>query len=77
MFGMVIGPGKWRLCDSWVSWRDHAAYEENANGNRTKRIDYLVENAKAANVVLTNNEIKEIRDFVDAAEVQGERAPEL
>jgi len=36
----------------------------------------LEENAGAVNVVLTDTEIKEIRGFVDAAEVHGGRVPE-
>lgn len=49
---------------------------EGLTGNRTKKVKYLEENAGAANVVLTDTEIKEIRTFVDAAEVHGERVPE-
>ena len=44
--------------------------------NRTKKIKYLEENAGAASIVLTDAEVKEIRAFVDAAEVHGGRVPE-
>jgi len=44
--------------------------------DRTKKIHYLEENAGAVNIVLTDTEIKEIREFVDAAMVHGGRAPE-
>jgi hypothetical protein len=41
---------------------------------RTKKISYLEENAGASQISLTADEVKEIREFVDAAEVHGERA---
>jgi aryl-alcohol dehydrogenase-like predicted oxidoreductase len=41
----------------------------------TKKIKYLEENIRALDVKLTPEEIKDVRDLVDAAEVHGERYP--
>jgi aryl-alcohol dehydrogenase-like predicted oxidoreductase len=42
----------------------------------TKKIKYLEENLGSLNVHLTKDEVKEVRDLVEAAEVQGSRYPE-
>jgi aryl-alcohol dehydrogenase-like predicted oxidoreductase len=39
----------------------------------TKKIKYLEENMEALNVKLTLEEVKEVRDLVEAAEVHGDR----
>jgi aryl-alcohol dehydrogenase-like predicted oxidoreductase len=41
----------------------------------TKKIKYLEENLGALNVKLTPEEVKEVRDLVEAAEVHGDRYP--
>lgn len=41
----------------------------------TKKIKYLEENMEALNVKLTSEEVKEVRDLVEAAEVSGDRYP--
>lgn len=41
----------------------------------TKKIKYLEDNQGALNVKLTPDEVKEIRDLVESAEVHGERYP--
>lgn len=43
----------------------------------TKKIKYLEENLGALDVNLTKEEEAEIRKLVDAAEVHGERYPEM
>ena len=43
--------------------------------NRTKKTKYLEENVGSANVVLTEAEIAELRELVNATEVHGSRAP--
>jgi aryl-alcohol dehydrogenase-like predicted oxidoreductase len=41
----------------------------------TKKVKYLEDNMGALNVKLTPEEVKEVRDLVEAAEVHGERYP--
>ncbi|SPO06495.1 probable IN2-2 protein [Cephalotrichum gorgonifer] len=42
----------------------------------TSKVKYLEENVGALSVKLTEDEVKEVRDFVDAADVHGSRYPE-
>jgi len=43
----------------------------------TKKIKYLEENVGTATVVLTDAEITQLRELVDATEIHGNRASEL
>ena len=42
----------------------------------TKKIKYLEENVEAVNVILTDTEIKELRDLVNTTKVYGNRTSE-
>jgi len=43
----------------------------------TRTIKYLEENTAAANVKLTADEVKQLREFAEAAEIPGDRYPTL
>jgi len=42
----------------------------------TKKVKYLEENVGALNVKLTKDEVKEVRDLIEATEVHGSRYPD-
>ena len=44
--------------------------------DRTKKTKYLEENVGSANAVLTDAEVEELRELVDATEVHGTRTTE-
>lgn len=75
---MVDGAGVGCCADS-VSWVNSRLFSDNnvltKPNSGTKKIKYLEENVGALNVELSKEEVKQIRDEIEAVEVKGERYP--